>query len=126
MLRTQGPLDSHQEINGIALEGLVAQHLQAWNDYQNRKCGLFYWRTRAGNEVDFIIYGPNTFYAIEVKASEHLHPKNFNGLNAFSEDYPEAKLILLYCGKEKLKKDTILCLPVTDWLLQLNLHLNNL
>ena len=31
--RPTGPLDSPAEIDGAALEGLVAQHLRAWCDY---------------------------------------------------------------------------------------------
>ncbi len=32
-LRPAGPIDSPQEMEGGALEGLVAQHLRAWNEY---------------------------------------------------------------------------------------------
>ena len=33
VLRPRGPLDKVEEVEGAALEGLVAQHLYAWNDY---------------------------------------------------------------------------------------------
>ena len=118
-LRAAGPLDTAAEMNGIALEGLVAQHLRAWRDYQDAAYSLFYWRTRAGNEVDFIVYGPDVFWAIEVKSGEHIHPRDLNGLKAFCEDYPEAKPVLLYRGKEALQKGPILCLPVEEFLLKL-------
>lgn len=33
-LRPKGPLDRPEEIAGAALEGLLAQHLRAWNAYK--------------------------------------------------------------------------------------------
>ena len=118
-LRPAGPLDAPQEIEGAALEGLVAQHLRAWIAYGDNKSELYFWRTKSGNEVDFIVYGPNTFYAIEVKNTARLRPKAFSGLRAFKEDYPEADAYLLYRGKEHLKRHNILCLPCEEFLTNL-------
>ncbi len=53
-LRPAGPLDRPEEARGAALEGLVAQHLRAWVDYSDGAAKLFFWRTRAGSEVDFV------------------------------------------------------------------------
>jgi predicted AAA+ superfamily ATPase len=115
-LRTSGPLDITSEIDGVALEGLVGQHLRAWNDYQGSPHQLFYWRTRHGVEVDFIVYGPDTFYAIEVKNGKHVHAQDLRGLKAFREDYPEATPFLLYRGGSPLRIDGIDCLPIADFL----------
>ena len=68
----------------------MAQHLRAWIAYSNRDDTLSFWRTRAGNEVDFVLYGESGLYAIEVKSSATLHPRDFSGLRAFTEDYPVA------------------------------------
>ena len=111
--------DSTSEINGAGLEGLVAQHLVAWRDYTTEKHELNFWRTRLDKEVDFVLYGPLGFWAIEVKNSDTIRPKDLDGLKAFGEDYPEAKRILLYRGKEKLLKNDILCLPCEDFLKKL-------
>ena len=115
-VRPAGPLDAPQEIEGAALEGLVAQHLRAWNAYRGDVCKLYFWRTKSGNEVDFVIYGQDTFCAIEVKNTTKIHPKMLNGLMAFNNDYPEAELYLLYRGKERLKIKNILCLPCDEFL----------
>ena len=56
-LRPAGPLDQPKEIEGISLEGLVAQHLRAWIAYRNRGERLYFWRTKSGSEVDFVVYG---------------------------------------------------------------------
>ncbi len=115
-LRPAGPIDAHQEMEGAALEGLVAQHLRAWNAYGNGLCKLFFWRTKSGNEVDFVIYGQDTFCAIEVKNTANIHTKMLRGLLTFREDYPEAQPCLLYRGKEHLKIKNVLCLPVEEFL----------
>mgnify|MGYP000479428890 CR=1 FL=1 len=52
-LRASAPLDRSEEIDGSAFEGLIAQHLRARIAYSGSDCELFYWRTRAGVEVDF-------------------------------------------------------------------------
>lgn len=118
-LRLTGPLDSTDEINGAALEGLVAQHLRAWIDYSSEKYSLSYWRTRSGLEVDFIIYGPQGLWAIEVKNSKQISPQDFKGLKAFREDYPVAQGILLYRGEECLRRDDIWCIPCEQFLKKL-------
>lgn len=115
-LRPTGPLDRHEEIDGCALEGLIAQHLMAWNAYGQGKNQIFFWRTKSGNEVDFVLYGEAGFWAIEVKNSVHIRSKDTQGLRAFKEDYPQAKAFLLYRGKERLKMEEILCLPCDEFL----------
>ncbi len=115
-LRPSGPLDRPEERWGAALEGLVAQHLKAWIDYRNPGCRLFYWRTSAGSEVDFVVYGNDLFQAIEVKNATHIHPQDIRALKTFAEDYPEAKRILIYRGEEKLLRDGITIVPATEFL----------
>jgi predicted AAA+ superfamily ATPase len=118
-IRPKGILDKVSEISGQSAEGLVLQHLMAWNDYSGNHNKIFYWRTKSGVEVDFIVYGGTEFCAIEVKNSEKIDNRELKGLHAFKEDYPEAKLLFLYRGKEKLQKGNVLCLPLDMFLLQL-------
>jgi predicted AAA+ superfamily ATPase len=115
-LRQKGFLDSTSELNGPGLEGLVLQHLRAWNDYQGSPCKLHYWRTQHGVEVDFVIYGEKHFYAIEVKHANTIYHKDVKSLQAFCEDYPEATPILLYQGLTRLKIGPVLCMPVDAFL----------
>lgn len=117
-LRPRGPIDSPDEIAGVALEGLVAQHLRAWIDSQADRYDLSFWRTRSGVEVDFVIYGPSGFWAIEVKNSTMVSPKDLNGLKAFKEEYPEASTLLLYRGHHRLVQKDVLCLPCEEFLRQ--------
>jgi len=119
-LRPKGPLDSPDEVGGMALEGLVLQHLKAWCDYSDDQVECYFWRSRGGSEVDFVLYGARHFHAIEVKNSKQIHPKSLRSLKTFSKDYPEASVTLLYRGTEKLVVDNISCWPVEDFLLHLH------
>jgi predicted AAA+ superfamily ATPase len=114
--RPAGPLDAPSEIDGAALEGLVAQHLRAWCDYSNGEHRLFYWQTRSKLEVDCVIYGEREFHALEVKNSAHVRPEDLRGLRNFGEDYPESRRWLLYRGRERLLLDGILCVPCEEFL----------
>jgi predicted AAA+ superfamily ATPase len=115
-LRQRGPLDIESEISGPALEGLVGQHLRAYSDFALPQAMLYYWRSMAGNEVDFVLYGGKTFKAVEVKNTKVIRPKDYNGLVSFGDDYPEAGLLLLYRGSIPMKHRNILVLPVEMFL----------
>jgi predicted AAA+ superfamily ATPase len=117
--RTAGPLDSPAELDGAALEGLVAQHLRGWCDYSAGRHELYYWQTRSQVEVDFVVYGESGLYAVEVKRSRQIRPEDLRGLKSFGEDYPQSRRYLLYRGKDHLKRDDILCLPCEEFLLHL-------
>jgi len=114
--RPKGPLDTPEEIAGATLEGLVAQQLRAFIAYSSLGYELFFWRTKSGVEVDFVIYGADDFTAIEVKNSRTVHPKDLNGLLSFRQDYPQSKLLFLYRGKERLKIKDVFCLPCEEFL----------
>ena len=80
------------------------------------KAQLYFWRTKSGNEVDFVVYGEDVFIAIEVKHTATIRPKAVNSLQAFKQDYPEAETFLLYRGKERLMRKNVLCLPCEAFL----------
>ncbi len=114
--RPTGPLYSTADVEGAALEGLVLQHLVALAGLRQDGTSVSYWRTRSGVEVDAIVYGPSTFWAIEVKRSKEVRPEHLRGLKAFVSDYPEATPILLYGGTDRMVVDGIAIEPVEGWL----------
>ena len=79
-------------------------------------------RDRSGSEVDFILYGQDTFVAIEVKRSKNVHSTDLRALKAFKEDYPEATIYMLFMGLERLVVNGVLCIPCEEFLR--NLHPN--
>ena len=120
-LRPSGPLDRPEEIEGAALEGLVAQHLRAYLSYLNNDTKLFYWRTYAGAEVDFVLYGSDVFAAIEVKNASRLRTEDFRGLNSFKSQYPQViHRVLLYRGSESMLTEDVHCIPVEQFLKKLH------
>lgn len=124
-LRPMGPLDSPQEAEGPALETLCFQELSAINDYYNYEYNLYYWRTSNGVEVDFILYGPKGLLAFEIKRSSRISKKDLNGLKSFANDYPEAKLYMLYGGSRQEYVNNISILPVEKGLKELPSILQN-
>lgn len=114
-VRPKGVLDRPEEIEGGALEGLVAEHLRAFLAYTGRGV-LYYWRTKAGTEVDFVVYGDDLFWAIEVKNSGEVRGRDLAGLKTFQLDYPQAHCFLLYRGEERFKRDGVECMLCDSFL----------
>ena len=116
-LRPKGPLDTPAEIDGAALEGLIYQHLYAWRAQSPRKeYNLYFWRTKSGLEVDFVLYGENIFAAIEVKNGAKIRPSDLRPLKEFLKDYPQASAFLVYRGKESFVRDGITIIPASSFL----------
>ena len=84
--------------------------------YRQSHAELFYWRTRSGVEVDFVVYGASTFCAIEVKNTSRVRPEDMRGLESFISDYPESDSVLLYRGARRERQGPIWILPVEDFL----------
>ena len=116
-LRPRGILDSEEEIDGFALEGLVAQHLRGWVQGQVEPHTLSFWRTQTKLEVDFVVYGPKGFWAIEVKRSPNLGPDDVRGLSAFKEEYPEAECCIVSLSKRREEYRGFPIIPMNEFLL---------
>jgi predicted AAA+ superfamily ATPase len=119
ILRPQGILDNSQEIEGLALEGLVAQHLRNWVLSQYEPHSLSFWRTQTKLEVDFIVYGPKGFWAIEVKRNANLGPDDVRALAAFKEEYPEAVCFFVTASKRREIYRGFPIIPVEEFLLSM-------
>lgn len=78
---------------GHAFEHLMIQELIAYLSYSESDKALSYWRTASGYEVDVVI--GNGLVAIEFKSSEEVQSKHTKGLKAFSEEYANARLIVV-------------------------------
>jgi uncharacterized protein len=115
-LKPKGIIDSEAELEGVALETLFLQELHAINEYYQLDYQIFYWRTQTGLEVDFVLYGSNGFYAFEIKRSNYVSKRDAKGLQHFSEEYPEAKLYLLYGGNQKYYYDNVIAQSITETL----------
>lgn len=100
-LRPISAFDQPAMAGGIALESLFFQNLRAINDYLNLKYTICYYRTVAGVEVDFVLYGPKGLVAFEVKSKRDIFPSDLTGLRTFLTDYPMARAYMVYGGESK-------------------------
>src|SRR3990172_7512162 len=110
-IRPRGPLDSAEEIRGGALETLVMQQLRAVNEYGDLGYSLHYWRTAAGDEVDFVLYCERGLLAIEVKMAHTVRPEDLRALRRFRESYPRAKTFFIYTGSRRRHEAGIEIIP---------------
>jgi predicted AAA+ superfamily ATPase len=119
-VRPAGPLDRPGEAEGAAVEGLVAQHLKAWAAYRQDRERVHFWRTKSGMEVDFVVYGGDTFAAVEVKNARKVDRVDTRSLREFASDYPEAKTCLVYRGAERIRVAGVPCVPCAKFLAELH------
>ncbi|MFN2239993.1 MAG: ATP-binding protein [Thermoanaerobaculia bacterium] len=95
-------LGGESEPRGAHLENLILMDLVAWRDVQPRRPEVLYWRTAAGQEVDFVIETPKRVFPIEVKASGRITTSDARNLEIFLDDYADLADggLLLHGGNE--------------------------
>lgn len=111
IFRPMGPLDSPDEVEGIALETIFLQEILALNSALDLGYQVYYWRTSSGREVDFVLYGPRGLIAFEIKRTARVNPALLGGLKAFLADYPMANAYFVYMGNRRIHEDNIEILP---------------
>ncbi|MGB0680151.1 MAG: ATP-binding protein, partial [Polyangiales bacterium] len=89
------------EAQGLALEHLVFVELRAYLDYRRLDVPLTFYRTRTGQEVDFIV---GNKLAIEVKRGSHITRRDSRGLRALRDDHPTARAIIV-CQEAEARRD---------------------
>lgn len=99
---------------GHAFEHLMIQELIAYLSYSESDETLSYWRTASGYEVDAVI--GNGRVAIEFKSSEEVQSKHTKGLKAFSEEYADARLIVVSMDVNPRMLNGVEILPAMDFL----------
>ena len=55
------------------------------------------------------------FYSV-MKSTKELRNKDLTGLVEFRKDYPEARVLMLYMGRERLKIRDVDCVPCEEFL----------
>lgn len=115
-IRPSGPLDLDSEAEGPGIETIFLQNFKAINEYLNYGYEIYYWRTRGKEEVDFILYGKKGLHAVEIKRKANLTQQDFKGLQLFQEDYPIAKLYMLYGGTKSYHEKNIHVVPMVEFL----------
>lgn len=92
-----------REWGGI-LETFVFAQLSALASLVTPTPRLYYWRTRKGEEVDFIVEYGRRLLAIEVKSAKQVRYSDTTALQLFLKTYPETvAACVLYAGTEVRK-----------------------
>lgn len=95
-------LAGETEPRGAHLENLVLSDLLAWRHSQVEQPELLYWRTSAGDEVDFVIEWRGRLMPIEVKSSARPRLADARGIQIFRQEYGAQATagLLLHDGDE--------------------------
>ena len=99
---------------GHAFEHFIIQEIIAYLGYNHIDERLTYWRTSGGYEVDAIIGEGRV--AIEIKATDEAKSRHTHDLKAFSEDFPDARLIIVSLDKYRRKMNGVDVIPATEFL----------
>lgn len=102
---------------GHALEHFIMQELVAYFGYNQYDNVISYWRTNSGIEVDAVLGDADV--AIEIKSSTEVKDSQMRGLKSFSDDYPQARLIIVSLDKYRRRKENIEIIPVREFLTDL-------
>jgi hypothetical protein len=99
---------------GQRLENFVIAELE-----KRRKIGdlptdqLFYYKSRAGHEIDLVFEMEDTLYAVEIKATRSPGPRDLQTLNRFARSINRpVRTVLLYLGEEDETVDGVRLIPV--------------
>jgi len=85
------------EIFDRSFEHFIIQELVAYLSYTQSIENITYWRTSSRYEVDAII--GNGRIAIEINSTDKVKSRHLKGLKAFTEDFPQARAIVVSLDK---------------------------
>ncbi|MEO6707206.1 MAG: DUF4143 domain-containing protein, partial [Ginsengibacter sp.] len=102
-LKLEEIVKKRPDLFGHVLENYVAMELTKLLSFGDSRAKLYHFRTSDGKEVDFVLEKPDgNLWAIEVKNSDTVSAKDFNGIKLFAEltgaDFQGG--IVLYSGKD--------------------------
>ena len=101
---------------GSLLETYILHELRSHLSYHSPGSELYYYRTAAGLEVDFIIVNGEEVIALEVKSSKNWKSSFEKGLKELIKGKKKIKCYGIYCGDKKLKSGEIMIYPVKEFL----------
>jgi predicted AAA+ superfamily ATPase len=105
---------------GAYFETMIFLHLRVLTGLLTPPARLYFWRTRSGREVDFVVEHGRRLLAIEVKRAAQVGYGDVSSLHTFLDEYPEASGgLLLYGGRDVRRLgERVVALPwtmITGW-----------
>ncbi|MEN8236875.1 MAG: ATP-binding protein [Pseudomonadota bacterium] len=98
-------LEKERGLLGALVENFIAMELMKQQGWSEIRTSLYHYRTRAGQEVDFVLQADNgMLVGIEVKSKAALAHADFKGLRHMQESYGDQfhRGIVLYMGDQTL------------------------
>ena len=105
------------DVFGKAFEHFIFMELAAFREYHAEDFAINYWRTKSGQEVDFILGGGEV--ALEVKGTSRVDSADMRGLRSFVEQYKPGKAIIVSNERAIRKVGEIMIMPWQDFCRQL-------
>ena len=95
---------------GKSFEHYILMELRAYQGYEAPDLDLTYWRTSAGQEIDFI-FGDKQL-AVEIKGTSRVHEGDLKNFKVLLEDGPVKKCIVVCLEKQpRMMENKIEVLP---------------
>jgi len=102
------------ELFGKAFEHFIFMELSAHFAYNELDYEISFWRTKSGQEVDFVLGGGEV--AIEVKGTDRIDKRDLRSLKIFTEAYSPRKSLVICNEKEERVHGQIEILPWRNFL----------
>ncbi|WP_459936491.1 ATP-binding protein [Desulfonatronum parangueonense] len=105
LLKINNPRRLHESpARGSIYETFVLSELIKANTWAESPADITFYRTSDGKEIDFILDNGTAVIALEVKASQSVHPDDFRHIRHFIDQNPDRikKGLVLYSGKTAL------------------------
>jgi predicted AAA+ superfamily ATPase len=108
------------DLRGKLFEQWLINEVRAHINYLRLPYKMFFWNTKAGNEVDLLLVKENKpVFAIEIKAKKTISTKDLSGLRSIAEEYTDIKKILVCEELFPREIDGIHILPWAEFLKEL-------
>jgi hypothetical protein len=104
--------------SGALYENWIFTELMKWKGLQPNEPELYYYRTSAGMEIDFLIAGKDFILPIEAKANEKVSAADGRSIESFLKDHPGVSTLglVVYKGRDVVEiRKNIWAVP--DWYL---------
>ena len=87
-----------RELGGF-FETLILAHLRVLASLMTPRARIYFWRTRAGQEVDFVVEHGRRLLGIEVKRANRVGYGDAANLRVFLDQHPQAYGVILHRGQ---------------------------
>jgi len=114
LLRVRSPDDlMDHAMRGPVFETLVLSEIQKAFVHRGEQAPMYFWRERAGHEIDVVVDEGKRLLPIEVKSSRTISPSLFDGLRYFTSlGRPAAGSgVLVYAGDDLYEREGFLVRP---------------